>query len=79
VSDPGKNPGVCAMHYCKKQVEERCSAGDTCRDCHVSISFEDCNDRVDYVAATYRSGTETKEDLLKHYPRACKKLGIADA
>lgn len=39
----GGNPGECELRKCGKYVLERCN-DLVCRDCHVSLTFEECVD-----------------------------------
>lgn len=61
------NPGKCSR--CGKGGVERCG-GDHCRDCHVSLSWEDCVDGTYSARVLLRAGARTRDDLLEQFPEA---------
>jgi len=64
---------------CKKTVEEVCRDG-YCRECHLTISFEDCNDRTSDVRNILTHNPEMLEWVKGLYPDAnyekLKKEGV---
>jgi hypothetical protein len=59
----GRNPGVCVN--CGKRSSERCN-DDYCRDCHVSLSFDDCVSGV-----CVNCGKRSSERCNDDYCREC--------
>jgi len=53
---------------CNKEVEETCGDG-FCRDCHVSLSFEDCTTGT-WTARILMSNGHTREYVKQIYPNA---------
>ena len=62
------NPGLCSGS-CGQEVDERCG-GDHCRDCHVSLTFEDCVDGTWNAQQLLNAGVRTKENIKEIYPDA---------
>jgi hypothetical protein len=58
--------GYCYM--CNTNQVEICNDG-VCKNCHVSVSWEDCMDQTYNAQVMSRSG-RSKESLKKMFPRA---------
>ena len=54
---------------CFKEAEELCG-GLMCRECHVSLTFEDCVDGTYSVGVLLKEKSHSNEDLKEIYPDA---------
>jgi hypothetical protein len=62
------NPGLC--YLCRREVEERCGDG-VCRDCHKSLTFEECCDGSWTKDLRARAGLPPFCDVCGTYCEGC--------